>query len=164
MRVSLCFRWNDRVHRVVWINESKGGLYVGVLGGHDEFHVSYHSSGLRHTKLASVTHNEHDDVPICDWKGVRQLQHLSFFITKDWFGEGNCYVGDGKSEISLILDDQPFASISRCGMDFWLFDRASEVEYFATIRRLSERQNDVRPLVEVVAVLKHFRNCLATPG
>ena len=64
MRISICFRRGSRIHRLVWLNESKAGIYLGVLGGQREFHVSYHQDGTRHAKFDSEYQNRFSDVPI----------------------------------------------------------------------------------------------------
>lgn len=158
MRLSLCFRREARVHRIIWVNESSRGLYLGVLGGMKDSHVSYHGDGKRHARMGSGLCNEQEDVPIADWRGVRQLQHVSLSISKDWFHAGNEYVKDTASDVAIILDDRPFVPLARCAMDFWLLDRASEPEYFALVERGRSAENAIRPLVELVVPLEHFPN------
>jgi hypothetical protein len=78
MRIALCVRFNKRLFRLVWITESKNGIYLGILGGKQEAHVSYHQDGNRHAKLGDDYHNRFKDTSITDHEGPKQLGHLSF--------------------------------------------------------------------------------------
>jgi hypothetical protein len=101
VRIALCVRYQQQVFRLVWINESTNGIYVGVLGAHHDSHVSYHQDGTRHVKLGSEYHNRFSDTPITSHKDVKQLDHFSLPLTKNWFNSKTAYAGDEKTE-SLI--------------------------------------------------------------
>src|SRR5437879_92875 len=85
MRIALCVRFDKRLFRLVWINESKNGIYVDILGGKQEAHVSYHQDGNRHVKLGNDYHNRFSDTPIAAHKGPKQLGHLSLPLNKESF-------------------------------------------------------------------------------
>ena len=158
MRISICFRRGSRIHRLVWLNESTAGIYLGVLGGQREFHVSYHQDGTRHAKFDSEYQNRFSDVPIAAHTGVKQLEHLSLSMTKEWFSAATLYRGDEKTETLVLLDEGLFQGRDTCSLDVWLLDRAAEPELFAVVGRLLAANKAFQVVAEMVAALDHFPN------
>lgn len=156
MRISLCFRRDDQIYRLVWLNESTNGIYLGVLGGREEFHVSYHQDGTRHAKLDSEYHNRFSDVPIASHTGVRQLDHLSLAMTKEWFSAATVYDGDEKTETLVLLDEGLFRKRDTLALDVWLLDRASEPELFSMVGRILAADKTFQVIAEAVVALDHF--------
>ena len=156
MRISLCFRRDKQVYRLVWLNESKDGVYLGVLGGQREFHVSYHQDGTRHAKLGSEYHNRFSDVPITSHTGVKQVDHLSLSMTKEWFSAATAYPGDEKTETLILLDEGLFRGRDTLALDVWLLDRASDPELFSTIGKILVADEKFQVIAEMVAALDHF--------
>jgi hypothetical protein len=156
MRIALCFRRNDNIHRLVWITESKNGIYLGIQGAKQEIHISYHQDGTRHAKLGTDYHNRFSDVQIASHKGVRQLHHVSLPITKEWFTTGTAYSGENKTESLFLLDEALFRDRDTLALDVWLLDRASEQELFRTVGRLIKFDPAFHIITEIVASLDSF--------
>ena len=158
MRISICFRRAGQVHRLVWVNEDSGGVYLGHLGAQSESHWSYHRDGRTHIKLGSEYLNPSEGIPIKDWRGVRQLCHTHMPMTDNWFSAATAYGGDRKTETVLIVDDKSFSGERFCSLDLWLIDRDSESELFALVGKhfTSEPRDTI--VAEVVASLDHFPN------
>lgn len=91
MRIFLCFRREGAIYRLVWVNEDKGGIYLGYLGGQAEAHWSYHRDGRSHTKIGSDYYNQADGIPIENWRGVRQLSNTFMPMTDNWFSSATRY-------------------------------------------------------------------------
>lgn len=126
MRVALCVRRQKSIYRLVWLGESKAGIYVGVLGAQEDSHVSYHTDGTRHVKIGDEYHNRFADTPISEFKGFKQLDHFSLSLTKDWFNAKSLYAGDAKTESIVLVDEQLLAGKDTLALDVWLTDRKSE--------------------------------------
>jgi hypothetical protein len=156
MRIALCFRRSDNIHRLIWITESRNGIYLGFQGAKQEFHISYHQDGRRHAKVGSDYHNRFNDVQIASHKGVRQLHHVSLSITKKWFTAETAYSGDNKTETLFLLDEALFRNQDMLALDIWLIDRASEQELFGTVGRLIKSDPAFKIITEIVASLDSF--------
>lgn len=156
MRISICFRRANKIYRLVWLNESKAGVYLGLLGGQQEFHVSYHQDGTRHAKLDSEYHNRFSDAPIASYTGFKQLDHMSLAMTKEWFSAATEYTSDEKTQSVVLLDECLFAGRDTCALDVWLLDRASETDFLGTIGRrlVADKKFDV--ITELVVALECF--------
>lgn len=158
MRISICFRRDNQIYRLVWLNESNGGVYLGVLGGQQEYHVSYHQDGTRHAKLDLEYHNRFSDVPIASHTGVKQLDHLSLAMTKEWFNAATRYPGDEKTETLVLLDEGLFCGRDTLALDVWLLDRASEPQLFGAVGRMLAAEKNFQVVAEMVVTLDHFLN------
>jgi hypothetical protein len=156
MRIALCVRFDKRLFRLVWITESKNGIYLGILGGKEEAHVSYHQDGNRHAKLGDDYHNRFKDTAITDHEGAKQLGHLSLPLTKESFKPKMAYSGDAKTESLLLLDERLLWNKDTLALDYWLFDRASEPELLDMVARVLASDSDFQVLAELVCSLDNF--------
>ena len=156
MRIALCVRFDKRLFRLVWINESKNGIYVGILGAKQESHVSYHRDGNRHVKVAADYHNRFSDAPIAAHKGAKQLGHLSLPLTKNSFEPKMAYLGDEKTESLLLLDERLLWNKDTLALDLWLLDRASEPELLDIVARVLASDSGFQVLAELVCSLDNF--------
>jgi hypothetical protein len=51
MRVSICTDHKSIVRQIVWLNESRSGVYVGMYDETANPHASYHADGRHHVKI-----------------------------------------------------------------------------------------------------------------
>lgn len=158
MRIAVCFRRDGLVYRLVWVNEDKGGIYLGHLGGQTESHWSYHRDGRSHTKYGSEYVNQSDDIPIEDWEGVRQLCNSYMPLTENWFSAATAYTGDSKTETVLLVDEKSFSNGRYCSFDLWLIDRKSEAKLFELVGKHISPDPHFTIVAEVVTSLKYFPN------
>ncbi len=158
MRIAVCFRRNGRVYRLVWVNEDKGGIYLGHLGGQTEAHWSYHRDGRTHTKYGSEYVNQNNEIRIDDWRGVRQLCNSYLPLTENWFSAATAYNGDSKTETVLLVDDKSFSNDRFCSLDLWLIDRQSEAKLFDIVGKFMSSEPQFTIVAEVVTSLEHFPN------
>ena len=156
MRIALCFRRNGNIYRLVLLTESTNGIYLVVFGGQQQSHISYHQDGTRHIRMDSEYHNRFSDVPIASHSGVRQIDHLSMSMTKEWFSAATAYPGDEKTETLVLLDEALFHERDTLAVDVWLLDRASEPQLFATIGKILTGDSTFHIVGEVVAALDHY--------
>ena len=153
MRIAICVRHQASIYRLVWLNEDKGGIY---LGAREDSHVSYHADGTRHVKMGIEYHNRFTDAPIASFTGFKQLDHFALSLTKEWFNPKTLYPGDRRTESSILVDESLLSGKDSLALDTWLTDRSSEQELLATIA------HHVLPLAGFVVVsefgssLEHF--------
>ena len=156
MRIALCVRLDKRLFRLVWINESKNGIYVGILGAKQESHASYHQDGNQHAKAGADYHNQFSDAPIAAHKGVKQLGHLSLPLTKNSFSPKMDYSGDEKTESLLLLDERLLWNKDTLALDLWLLDRASEPQLLDIAAKVLASDCRIQVLAELVSSLDNF--------
>lgn len=156
MRISLCFRRVGGLYRLVWLNESGGGLYYGFLGAQQESHESYHADGIRHTKLGSDYHPSGKSAPISEWRGVLQLGHVSMPFTDNWLSAATAYIGDEKTETVVIIDESHFREGRTCALDIWLLDRASEPELYEILAKHLSNDSTFTMIADVVSSLDSY--------
>jgi hypothetical protein len=118
-------------------------------------HSSYHKDGRRHTKIGDETVHPSADIPIADWRGVRQLQNMSLSVSDDWLNSATEYSGDSKSETIVIVDEHSFTNVRRCSLDVWLFDRDSEAALLTQLGA-AHWSDRFRLVAEIVVALDHF--------
>jgi hypothetical protein len=156
MRIALCVRSGNQLFRLVWITESKNGIYLGILGREQEVHVSYHQDGNRHAKLGDEYHIRFKEAPITDHEGWKHLGHLSLPLTKESFKPKMAYSGDAKTESLLVLDERLLWNKDTLALDYWLFDRTSEPELLDIVARVLASNSDFQVLAELVCSLDNF--------
>ncbi|HEY3326915.1 MAG TPA: hypothetical protein VGK14_07045 [Novimethylophilus sp.] len=158
MRTALCVRHEKTIYRLVWLNESKAGIYIGVLGSEQDSHISYHQDGTRHTKMGSEYHNRFSDVPISSHTGFRQLEHLSLSLTRNWFNAKTIYTGDARTESIVLLDERLFYDKDTLALDVWMTDRQSEQDLLESIAKHTLTRENFQVVTEFVSALEYFPN------
>ena len=156
MRVALCVRHEKTIFRLVWINESKAGIYLGVLGSEQDSHISYHQDGTRHTKIGAEYHNRFSDTPISSHTSFKQLDHLSLSLTKNWFNPKTIYAGDERTESIVLLDERLLYGRDTLALDVWMTDRASEQKLLDVIAEHVVTRPDFQVVAEFVSALEYF--------
>src|SRR5438270_13060256 len=51
MRAFVCTDYDSTIRKLVWLNESRAGVYVGMYDEKKNPHTSYHADGRHHTKI-----------------------------------------------------------------------------------------------------------------
>src|SRR5437667_9806667 len=51
MRAFVCTDYDSTIRKLVWLNESSAGIYVGMYDEKHDPHTSYHVDGRHHTKI-----------------------------------------------------------------------------------------------------------------
>ncbi len=156
MRIALCVRRDKTIFRLVWISESKAGIYIGTLGTQEDSHESYHQDGTRHTKIGSEYHNRWSDTPIALHTGFKQLGHSSLSLTKNWFNSKTTYAGDDKTESIVLIDERLLYGKDTLALDIWMTDRASEQKLLEVIAEHVVTRPEFHVVAELVSALDHF--------
>jgi hypothetical protein len=80
MRVIVGLEGPEERFRLLWLSESRSGIYIGYFTGTVDVHSSYHQDGTRHSRIAKSHHQRWQDVPLRSHSGVKQLLHASIPI------------------------------------------------------------------------------------
>ena len=156
MRIALCVRHQKAIYRLVWLNESAAGIYVGVLGSTEDAHVSYHADGARHTKIGPEYINRFSDAPISSFAGFKQLDHFSLSLTKNWFNSKTVYAGDERTESIVLLDERLLSGADTLALDVWLTGRRSEFELLDVISKHVVTHPPFTVVGQFVSALENF--------
>jgi hypothetical protein len=156
MRALVCLESPEATHRVLWLSESKGGIYVGAFNQVVDTHSSYHQDGTRHFRVANSHHQRWKDVPLSDHSGVKQLLHSSIPLQEANTHQWPTHTSTVRDEILLITRDQ-FVGYNTMAVDVWLADCGSD----AALTDLSQTAHLRHGYVAVLAKswgLKSFSN------
>lgn len=156
MRSSICFRKSGAVHRLLWINESKAGIYLGHAGLREDFHVSYHQDGTRHFRMGDERVCGFKAAPIHTHEGVTHVTHGTIPLSGKWFTSANSFAIDEKTNNTIILDDSIFTGMNSLAYDFWLIGRSSEAQFVEIVGRMRNHRSPSRLIVESIAALDMF--------
>ena len=158
MRTTLCVRVAGQVYRILWMSESKKGIYVGVFNNLVDSHMSYHQDGTRHWRVAKVYHNRWKDVPLSLHVGIKQLNHSSISILPECFQYWSKHVPIRRNETVIVLDEHQFYGHDTLAVDVWLTDVASET---VLLKRLAQTISDSPAFVviaELIFGLENYEN------
>ena len=156
MRIALCVRPLHEIYRLVWLNESKDGIYVGTLGGAEDAHLSHHKDGTQHMKMGEGYHNRDKCTPIAAHVGFKHLGHFSLSLTKGCFNRKTTYKGDGQTKSVVLIDERLLLWRDTLALDVWLTDRPSEYELLRTIATHKRMDHRFQVVAELVSALDHF--------
>jgi len=156
MNIALCVRHLQAIYRLVWLNESKVGIYVGTLGGAEDAHLSYHKDGTKHMKMREAYYNRDKCTPIAAHVGFKHFGHFSLSLTKSWFNDKTIYRGDKKTKSVVLIDERLLLGKDTLALDVWLTDRPSERELLRTILTHKRMDHQFQVVAELVSALDYF--------
>jgi len=156
MRISICIRRKTGTFRLVWVNESKTGVYLGNVGGTEESHVSYHQDGNRHFKVGDEYHGEFRDEPIVSFLGLKQLLHASMPITDQWFTESTKFAPDNKTHSVILVDEMRLIGFDTIAIDLFLLHRSAESEFVTELGKTVDGRAHFELNVATIVALDNF--------
>lgn len=140
------------------MNESRWGIYACFFMGQVEFHSSYHTDGTSHLRSQGVQAGPSVmNDPINEVRGVAQVVHASISLGLPELDLPDVYDGDKRTESVVVLHDHLFSDEqSRFWLDVWVFDRASEADFYKNV--CSTRHGGLSRVVDMATNLDHFPN------
>lgn len=123
MRAIVGLQHPGEIFRLLWLSESKSGIYVGYFNGVVDTHVSYHRDGTRHFRIAKSHHQRWKDVPLNDHVGVKQLLHSS--ISAHAKHDPWPRITSPRDE-TILLDSRQLSGYDTLAVDTWLSDTGNE--------------------------------------
>ena len=123
MRVIIGLKQGDECFRLLWLSESRSGIYIGHFNGVVDVHSSYHQDGTRHSRIAKSHHQRWKDVPLKCHSGVKQLLHSS--ISTEAPHDRWPSVVSARDEL-IVLNSSQLAGYDTLAVDAWLSDTSSE--------------------------------------
>lgn len=156
MRVIVGLKRGEDCFRLLWLSESRSGIYVGHFTGLIDIHSSYHQDGTRHTRIAKSHHQRWTDVPLNSHSGVKPLIHGSIQVNAPhdrW-----PIVASARDEF-IVLNDSDLAGYDTLAVDAWLSDAGNE----SALKRCAEhahRELGFRHITHSTWQLSCFPNLL----
>jgi hypothetical protein len=153
----------ERVYKLLWVNEDADGFYLGLYGpehgeGGGGPHQSYHADGKRHTRLSQSQEPlmEQHGTPIRGVVGVQPLgtQAISFQAKSLEALAAEYEHEDPKATLSLFLDGDAFPNWV-FSLHSALFHRTQEPGWISTIRSRTPGWSGT-VLAAVAIPLEHF--------
>src|SRR5260221_5380491 len=136
MRGSICVERGGCLYRLVWLSESRAGLYYGQLGSDRDHHVSYHTDGIRHFRSGDSTYHEFLDVALAESRGIRQLLSANVALSLEWLNATTSYVASRVGETRVVLPEEQLVDCDSLLIDHYLMDQPSEGDFRAFAARV----------------------------
>jgi hypothetical protein len=126
VKTAICLREGDKVFRLLWLSESKAGVYIGIFSDTVDVHQSYHTDGTRHTRIGATHVQRWKDVPLASYSGFKQLAHLGFsaptaISQQSWPSHRSNSAWDSVETIGVSA----FERDEHLAIDVWLGDQDS---------------------------------------
>ena len=131
MRAAICVVIRNKVYRAVWLNDSKGGIFIGSYGATHDVHLSYHTDGTKHFRdeTQSKAFGSVQDIAIGNFQGHKQVGHLSCPLTDAWFTPKTEYERAAKQEVVIVLEGAGLVGYDTLAVDVFLVHCKSEATF-----------------------------------
>jgi hypothetical protein len=158
MRAFICTDYDSTIRKLVWLNESRAGVYVGMYDEKKNPHTSYHADGRHQTKITLggkeiEVFREHRK-PITSISGHQQIMgHGAFYA--DSTMRRLPQFESSKETAFVLIGRGIFKHVEALGMDTFIVNRQYEAEFLK--RMYADYEADSFELVTVNTFrLEHF--------
>jgi hypothetical protein len=159
MRAFVCTDHDSTIRKLVWLNESSAGVYVGLYDEKDDPHTSYHADGRHHTKLTrggneiEVFRAQHQ--PIASIARYQQIISTGAFYADKTMHRLPQYESGSKETAFVLIGRGIFRHVEALAMNTFIVKRDYEATFLEQI--YSDYQTDSYEVVAVTAFsLEHF--------
>jgi hypothetical protein len=134
MRAFVCTDYDSTIRKLVWLNESSAGVYVGLYDEKDDPHTSYHADGRHHTKLTrggneiEVFRAQHQ--PIASIATYQQIISTGAFYADKTMHRLPQFVSGSKETAFVLIGRGIFRHVEALAMNTFIVKR----DYEATFR------------------------------
>jgi hypothetical protein len=156
MKTAICWRDNARVSRLLWLSESRGGLYYGIFNSAVDVHQSYHTDGVRHTRIGKAHHQRFVDLPLANHKGTRQLTHQGLGPLSPGAASWPKHESSHAFDSVEIIDRSALIGAERLAVEIWLSDHDSLGNLDTRLDLISRTFDFSRLLFTSTLKLSHF--------
>lgn len=106
MRAVILSEIDGVLKKLIWVEECKGGIYMGFYGAANKMHLSYHQDGTVHMKQGSQYLPMYKTTPIRDVQNFVSLQHYGITLEKGYEFAASDYRGSkGANAVIYINPD-----------------------------------------------------------
>ncbi len=106
MRAVILSEIDGALKKLVWVEECKGGIYMGFYGSANKMHFSYHQDGTVHMKSGSQYLPMYKTTPIQDIKNFVSLHNYGITLEKGYeFAASDYKNSKGANSVIYINPD-----------------------------------------------------------
>ena len=158
MKIVACVRNGQALQKLVWFNESKGGVYLGVFARELDVHLSYHRDGRKHTKIGTDYIQRTQDTPLESFSGAKHLSHQAISIDGRSDSFWPRHAAFKTWDVTLVFDESQLLDSEWLALDFWLFESKLFFEIDSQLRELGSRYANFRLLTTYYHQLVAYPN------
>lgn len=126
MRVIVGLKRLEETFRLLWLSESRSGIYIGHFAGAADVHFSYHQDGTRHTRIAKGHHQRWKDAPLSSHTGFKLLLHGGIPLNA---GHERWSKATSARDQLITFDSSQFAGYDTLAVDALLSDLSHETSF-----------------------------------
>jgi hypothetical protein len=159
MRAFVCTDYDSTIRKLVWLNESRAGVYVGMYDEKKNPHTSYHADGRHQTKITLggkkvEVFREHRK-PITSISGHQQIMGHAAFYADSTMRRLPQFESESKETAFFLIGRAIFRHVDALAMNTFIVKRQYEAQFLK--RMYADYQSDSYELVAVSTFrLEHF--------
>jgi len=159
MRAFVCTDYGSVIRKLVWLNESRAGVYVGMYDKAANPHASYHADGTHHMKIVhrgtEVTSFQEQKLPICSIPTYHSILGHGAFYEDSTMSQLPEFRTTPKETAFVLISHAIFRHIGALAMNMFIVNRTHELEFLSQM--YARYQDDTFDLVTVsIFRLEHF--------
>lgn len=159
MRAFVCTDYDSTIRKLVWLNESSAGIYVGMYDEKHDPHTSYHVDGRHHTKITrgeeEVEIFREQREPITSISKYQQIIGTGAFYVDNTMRRLPQFENESKETAFVLIGRAIFRHVEALAMHTFIVKRQYEANFLKEM--YSAYQNDSYELVVVSTFrLEHF--------
>jgi hypothetical protein len=159
MRAFVCTDYDSTIRKLVWLNESRAGVYVGMYDEEDDPHTSYHANGRHQTKIIrggkefEIFREQRE--PITSISGYQSIITTGAFYADKTMRRLPQFESESKETAFVLIGRAIFRHVEALAMNTFIVNRQYEANFLNEM--YSCYQNDSYELVAVSTFrLEHF--------
>jgi hypothetical protein len=161
MRAFVCTDYDSTIRKLVWLNESPAGVYVGLYDEKDDPHTSYHADGRHHTRITrggkEVEISREQGEPIASIARYQQIIGTGAFYADNTMRRLPQFESESKETAFVLIGRAIFRHVEALGMNTFIVKRDYEATFLK--RMYADYQTGSHELVAVSTFrLEHFRS------
>ncbi len=159
MRAFVCTDYDSTIRKLVWLNESPAGVYVGLYDEKDDLHTSYHADGRHHTKIIrggeEIEMFREQHKPIASISGYQQIIGTGAFYADKTMRRLPQFESESKEAAFIVIGRAIFKHVDVLAMNTFIVKHDYEARFLKRI--YSDYQTGSYELVAVCTFrLEHF--------
>jgi hypothetical protein len=159
MRAFVCTDYDSTIRKLVWLNESRAGVYVGMYDEKDNPHTSYHADGRHQSKMTlggkEVEVFREQRKSITSISGYQQIISHAAFYADNTMRRLPQFESESKETAFVVIGRAIFRHVEVLAMNTFIVKRQYEARFLK--RMYVDYETDSFELVAVSTFrLEHF--------
>ena len=133
MRAFVCTDYDATIRKLVWLNESRAGVYMGMYDEKKNPHTSYHASGRHHTKITlggkEMELFREQREPIRSISTYQQIMGHGAFYADKTMRRLPQFESESKETAFVLIGRAIFRHVEALAMDTCIVNRRYEAQF-----------------------------------